>query len=33
LEYDLYNAERSYAEFPDVSQRSPEYRLYVSWIQ
>jgi len=33
LEYDLYNAERSYAEFPDVSQRSPEYRLFLSWIQ
>jgi hypothetical protein len=32
LEYDLYNAERSYADFPDVSQRNPEIRTYLSWV-
>jgi hypothetical protein len=32
FEYQLYNAERQYADFPDVSQRSPEFHMYVNWI-
>jgi len=32
LEYDLYNAERRYEDFPDVSQRNPEIRAFLHWI-
>ena len=32
FEYDLYHAERSYTDFPDVSQRTPEFRAFLSWI-
>jgi hypothetical protein len=32
-EYDLYLAERNYQDFPDVSQRNPEARLFITWQQ
>lgn len=31
-EYQLYLSERKYDEFPDVSQRNPQFRLYMSWL-
>jgi len=31
-EYVLYLAEKDYKDYPDISARNPEARLYVSWI-
>lgn len=31
FDYLLYLAERTYAEYPDVSQRNPELQIYLNW--
>lgn len=31
-QYDVYFAEREYADFPDVHQRNPELRFFMNWI-
>jgi hypothetical protein len=33
LEYVLYNAERTYADYEDVSSRNPQSRLFVTWMR
>jgi len=32
FEYDLYHADRHYTNYPDVSQRTPEFRAFLAWI-
>jgi hypothetical protein len=32
LNYVLYQSERRYADYPDVSTRNPELKLYITWL-